>query len=74
MSRIKKKGWPVELAVVGTPNLVCWGESFKNVRQLAQDPRCQVRYPVLLKKLSEGQTPEQATSKLPLGLEPKDES
>jgi len=72
MSRIKKKDWPVEQAVVGSPKLVCWGETFKNVRQLALDPRCQVAYVTVLKKILSGQTPEQATSKLPLGLELKD--
>jgi hypothetical protein len=72
MSRIKKKNWPVELAVVAAPKLVCWGETFRSVRALSLDPRCQVRYAVLLKNLGDGQSPEQATSKLPLGLESKD--
>jgi hypothetical protein len=72
MSRIKKKNWPVEQAVISAKQLVCWGEAFRSVRALALDPRCQVRYAVLLKNLGDGQSPEQATSKLPLGLEPKD--
>lgn len=74
ISRIKKRGWPVEQAVISGKTVVCWGDKFKNVKALSRDPRCQVNYLMLLKRLGLGITPEQATSKLPLGLEEKNEA
>jgi hypothetical protein len=40
--------------------LTCWGEPFVSIRALVLDPRCEVGYSVLLKKLKNGLTPEEA--------------
>lgn len=72
MARIRCKNWPVEQAVLSSaPPVICWGETFHSLYALSRDPRCQVPYYILLKNLAKGQSPEQATSKLPLGLEEK---
>ncbi|MFA5345366.1 MAG: hypothetical protein WC315_03750 [Candidatus Omnitrophota bacterium] len=41
-------------------SLVCWGQNFASIKDLALDSRCKVGYSVLLKKLNKGVIPEEA--------------
>ena len=40
--------------------IVCWGETFKSIRALAIDPRCELCYNALSQKLACGVSPEEA--------------
>lgn len=40
--------------------ITCWGETFSSVGALVIDPRCEVGYNVFVKKVKQGQTPEEA--------------
>jgi hypothetical protein len=46
---------------VRTP-VICWGEHFKSVKDLANDPRCNVSYNSLSRKLKNGEMPEEAVN------------
>jgi len=46
---------------VRTP-VICWGEHFKSVKSLSEDPRCKVSYNSLSRKLKLGEIPEEAVN------------